>query len=71
MVSTLQAMNPLIRVSVQPGPAAGLQDEAVQPYDTIVASGLGFKQTQELEERCRREWGLCRDHEWDCWVELP
>ncbi len=59
-VSTLQAMNPLIRVAVQPGSAAaGLPDDQLAQYDTVVASGLSFNQIEQLEAQCRSEcWPL-------------
>ena len=53
-ISTLQAMNPLIKVAVEPGVTPS-SEEALKRYDTIVATGLSLTQMEALETMCKRE----------------
>ena len=57
-IATLQAMNPLIKVSAEPDlglAASSWREEALKKYDTVVASGLSLTGMEALESICKRE----------------
>ena len=67
--ATLAAMNPLIKVVVQPGSAATLTGAALQPYDTVIVSARDFSQVERMEALCSGAGGVSRqpcllEHKW-------